>query len=237
MYNAPWIYILCFLIHRLVGNLWVTTLCATFLRLFCNLNCYFQHFHSGTWLRAENLKPSLLTFQSVSLRFLRGCLFLGQCTKTVLQFDKVQTPSSCKASALLKWPWTGHWIPTSSGNTALCSAMQSYLDVCEKRDDAHSRNQCAAMSSHISPGIKGILCIYLSCWLVIYRWSNITTKTRSCGHTACRQTSNLAILLKPHILEVKLTAKENYSKYSRYRGSCEWSRLVIHFNIYLNLLF
>lgn len=77
--------------------------------------------------RAEESQTFSVDF-SLSLLFLREYLFLGQVdTRTVLQLDEVQTPSCCKASAPVNWPWTGHWIPTSSRNTALYSDVQSYL--------------------------------------------------------------------------------------------------------------
>lgn len=158
-----------------------------------------------------HLNPSLVILLCPWLLFLREYLFLGWYTKTVLQLDKVQAPSGCKASALLKWPWTGQWVPGSTGNTALCSAMQFNLSV---RRGLITLAEINALRPLIyPPGLA--LFIYLSnmgiyvdaaaiiyvgyhitsYWdhfSVIRRSVNIIRKTKTYGHTGRQQTSSLS---------------------------------------------
>lgn len=101
-------------------------------------------------------------FYTVSLLFLREYLFLDRVdTKTVLQLDKVQASSCCEASGpgevTLDKTMNSYQLPEYS--SLLSNAI---LPQCEKRYDAKRSDQCSAVSSDKSPGIKWIWFIYLS---------------------------------------------------------------------------
>ena len=95
-------------------------------------------------------------FYTVSLLFLREYLFLDRVdTKTVLQLDKVQASSCCEASGpgevTLDKTMNSYQLPEYS--SLLSNAI---LPQCENRYDAKRSDQCSAVSSDKSPGIKWI---------------------------------------------------------------------------------